>query len=161
MGDKSVEDSHRRHGTENEPDRPALSADGQWRADYRKAQHQRRLAGIQPDLFGGPAIEHRYRNAPHPLQDGWMPDYEIERFQDHPRPPHAQAHHAALFEGLIGGSPMPTLRNVRIDLDPVDRATITAALIFWRDAETRPNDLEYLSCGLANSPPSMRRVSTS
>jgi len=29
MGDKSVEDSHRRHGTENEPDRPALSADGQ------------------------------------------------------------------------------------------------------------------------------------
>ncbi|WP_151343709.1 hypothetical protein [Rhizobium leguminosarum] len=80
---------------------------------------------------------------------------------DHPRSPHAQAHHAALFEALIGGSPMPTLRNVRIDLDPVDRATITAALIFWRDAETRPDELEYLSCGLANSPPSMRRVSTS
>jgi hypothetical protein len=41
---------------------------------------------------------------------------------------------------------MPTLRNVRIDLDRVDRATITAALIFWRDAETRPEELEYLSC---------------
>ncbi len=42
---------------------------------------------------------------------------------------------------------MPTLRNVRIDLDRVDRATITAALILWRDAETYPEELEYLSCG--------------
>lgn len=31
--------------------------------------------------------------------------------------------------------------DVRIDLDPLDRATITAALIFWRDAETRPDEL--------------------
>lgn len=45
---------------------------------------------------------------------------------------------------------MSTLRNVRIDLDCVDRATVTAALIFWRDAGTRPDEpdeLEYLACG--------------
>lgn len=36
-----------------ETERPTLSPDGQWRADYRRAQRQRRLAGAQPDLFGG------------------------------------------------------------------------------------------------------------
>ena len=82
MVDTEVEDFDPQPGAESEAERPALSAAGQWRADYRKAQHQRRLAGIQTDLFGGPAIEHLHRNAPHPLPDGWTPDYEVERFQD-------------------------------------------------------------------------------
>lgn len=62
------------------PERPSLTPQGQWRADYRKAQRHRRLAGAQPDLLGGPTVEHFHRNPAPPAPEDWPLDYEITRF---------------------------------------------------------------------------------
>lgn len=56
--------------------------DAQWRLDYRRSQRQRRLAGVQPDMFGAPAVEHFHRNATPPSPEDWPLDYEVTRFQD-------------------------------------------------------------------------------
>ncbi|TAA51666.1 hypothetical protein [Shinella sp. JR1-6] len=63
-------------------DPPILTPEGQWRADYRKAQRQRRLTGIQPDIFGAPATEHFHRNSKPPQAEDWPLDYEITRLHD-------------------------------------------------------------------------------
>ncbi len=123
MGDKSAEDPDQEDGPEGNAERPVLTAEGQWRADYRKAQHQRRLAGIQPDLFGGPAIEHRHRNAPHPLPGGWTPDYEIERFQD--LTPEQQA------QRLADDPQTPWARTIRKALTPEEKAAMIASAANW------------------------------
>lgn len=41
---------------------------------------------------------------------------------------------------------MPTLVSVNLDLDRVEFATVKAALVFWRDAQKRPDMLEYIAC---------------
>ena len=66
----------------DESERPALTPDGQWRADYRKAQRQRRLAAVQPDMFGAPATEHFHRNPKPPKAEDWPLDYEVTRFHE-------------------------------------------------------------------------------
>ncbi|MCM5689730.1 hypothetical protein M8037_13120, partial [Sinorhizobium meliloti] len=65
-----------------ESERPTLTPDGQWRADYRKAQRQRRIASVQPDMFGAPATEHFHRNPNPPKAEDWPLDYKITRFHD-------------------------------------------------------------------------------
>ncbi len=39
------------------------SADALWRAEYRQRHYEQRIATVQPDLFGAPAIEVFRRNA--------------------------------------------------------------------------------------------------
>ncbi len=121
MGD--TEDSDPPRETESEDNRPGLSADGQWRADYRKAQYQRRLAGIQPDLFGGPVIEHHHRNAPHPLEGGWTPDYEVEGFQD--LTPEQQV------QRLADDPHTPWARTTRKALTPEEKTAMIASAANW------------------------------
>ena len=46
------------------PAEPVLSEDGRWRKEYREAQTRKRIAGVQHDLFGGPAKTHYHRHDP-------------------------------------------------------------------------------------------------
>ncbi len=64
------------------PERPALCPEGKWRTEYRKAQSQRRLAVVQLDLLGAPAVTHFHRNPRPPTAQDWPLDYEVTRFQD-------------------------------------------------------------------------------
>ncbi len=41
---------------------------------------------------------------------------------------------------------MPTLISVNVDLDRAEFATVKAALLFWREAASRPDMLEYIAC---------------
>lgn len=41
---------------------------------------------------------------------------------------------------------MPTLVSVNVGLDRTEFATVKAALLFRRDARTRPDMLEYVAC---------------
>ncbi|WP_454888068.1 hypothetical protein [Sphingomonas oryzagri] len=43
---------------------PAPGSDAAWRAEYRKHQDEQRVATVQPDLFGAPAVETYRRDAP-------------------------------------------------------------------------------------------------
>lgn len=40
------------------PVEPAPGSDAAWRAAFRRQRHAERVATVQPDLFGGAAIEH-------------------------------------------------------------------------------------------------------
>lgn len=44
---------------------------------------------------------------------------------------------------------MPKLISTCVSLDAIEQVTIKAALIYWRDLEDRPAELEYLAgnCG--------------
>lgn len=44
------------------PAEPVLTEDGRWRKEYREAQARTRIAGVQHDLFGGPAKIHYHRH---------------------------------------------------------------------------------------------------
>jgi len=46
------------------PREPVPGSDAAWRADYRRHQEARRVATVQTDLFGAPAIETYRRDAP-------------------------------------------------------------------------------------------------
>lgn len=46
------------------PREPAPGSDAAWRAEYRRQQDAKRIATVQPDLFGAPAIETYRRDAP-------------------------------------------------------------------------------------------------
>lgn len=46
------------------PPEPVLSEAGRWRKEYREAQARKRIAGVQHDLFGGPATTHYHRHDP-------------------------------------------------------------------------------------------------
>jgi len=59
------------------PQTNRLTEDGQWRAEYRKLQQERRIAGVQPDMFGGPAVVYRRENSP----VGGTPENRTERDQ--------------------------------------------------------------------------------
>lgn len=48
------------------PAEPVLTEDGRWRKEYREAQARKRIAGVQHDLFGGPAKTHYHRHDPQP-----------------------------------------------------------------------------------------------
>lgn len=63
-------------------DRFAPGTDARWRAEYRQTQYQKRVAGLQPDLFGGPDVEHFRPNPKTAASEAWTPDHEIERFAD-------------------------------------------------------------------------------
>ena len=102
-----------------ETERPTLSPDGQWRADYRRAQRQRRLAGAQPDLFGGPTVEHFHRNPTPPDPEDWPLDYEITRFQDLTLEEQASQ--------LAADPHTPWARSTRKKLTPEERAAMIAA----------------------------------
>lgn len=57
-------------------------SDGRWRAEYRQAQYERALIGIQADLLGGPAVEVFRASPKMPAPQAWTPDYDIEWFHD-------------------------------------------------------------------------------
>ncbi len=46
------------------PPEPVLTEAGRWRKEYREAQARDRIAGVQHDLFGGPASTHYHRHHP-------------------------------------------------------------------------------------------------
>ncbi|MGI2036353.1 hypothetical protein ACRQ1B_28660 [Rhizobium panacihumi] len=58
-----------------------IGTDARWRAEYRQAQYEKRLAGVQPDLFGGPTIEH-FHQVTTERPELWTPNYEVQWFQD-------------------------------------------------------------------------------
>ncbi|GAA5666364.1 hypothetical protein Brsp07_04877 [Brucella sp. NBRC 14130] len=106
-----------------ETERPPLSPEGQWRADYRKAQRQRRQAGAQPDLFGGPTVEHFHRNPKPPDPEDWPLDYEITRFQD--LSPDEQA------SQLVADPHTPWARSTRKKLTAEERTDMIASAANW------------------------------
>lgn len=105
-----------------EPERPTPTADAQWRADYRKAQHQRRLECAQPDLFGGPTIEHFCRNAKPPTAEDWSLDYEMTPFHDHS--PEEQARQLAAPH-------TPWARTNRKAMTSKEKAAMIASAANW------------------------------
>lgn len=106
---------------ENAP--TALTQAGQWRATYRKAQQQRRLAGVQLDMFGGAATMHFHRNPPPPAAEDWPLDYDVTRFQD--LPPQEQARR------LTEDSQTPWASSTRKRLTPEEKAAVTAGAANW------------------------------
>ena len=106
---------------ESEP--PTLTPEGQWRADYRKAQRQRRLAGVQPDMFGAPATEHFHRNRKPPKAEDWPLDYEFTRFHD--LSPDEQARQ------LAADPHTPWGRTTRPALTPEEKAAMIASAANW------------------------------
>ncbi|WP_288083782.1 hypothetical protein [Shinella sp.] len=107
----------------DERERPILTPDGQWRADYRKAQRQCRIAGVRPDMFGAPATEHFHRNRKPPKAEDWPLDFEITRFHD--LSPKEQAHQ------LAADSHTPWARSTRKKLTPEERAAMIASAANW------------------------------
>ncbi|NGO66588.1 hypothetical protein G6N76_23250 [Rhizobium daejeonense] len=106
-----------------EPKRPSLTPDGQWRADYRKAQRHRRLAGVQPDLLGGPTVEHFHRNSAPPAPEDWPLDDETSRFQDLSREEQVRQ--------LAADPQTPWARSIRKKLTPEERAAMIASAANW------------------------------
>lgn len=45
------------------PTAKLLTPEAQWRRDYHKAMFNRRLVGVQPDLFGGKPVTHMHKAA--------------------------------------------------------------------------------------------------
>lgn len=58
-----------RDGTGAKP----LTPEARWRRDYHKAMFNRRLVGVQPDLFGGKPVTHMHKAKPGPVSD-WKPE---------------------------------------------------------------------------------------
>ena len=102
-----------------EGERPTPSPDAQWRAEYRKAQYQRRLASAQPDLFGGPMIENFHRNAKPPAAEDCHLDYEMTRFHD--LSPEEQVRQ------LAADPQTPWARTTRKALTPEEKAAMIAS----------------------------------
>ncbi|MGQ3212343.1 MAG: hypothetical protein ACT6U0_28850 [Shinella sp.] len=104
-------------------ERPTLTPDGQWRADYRKAQRQRRIASVQPDMFGAPATEHFHRNPKPPKAEDWPLDYKITRFHDlSPEEPAQQ---------LAADPHTPSARTTHKALTPEEEAAMIASAANW------------------------------
>lgn len=106
-----------------ETDPPALTSEGQWRADYRKAQRQRRLAGVQPDMFGAPATVHFHRNPTPPKAEDWPLDYDITRFHD--LSPDEQK------EQLAADPHTSWAQTTRNMLTPEEKAAVIASAANW------------------------------
>ncbi|MCV9967703.1 hypothetical protein OIU34_38435 [Pararhizobium sp. BT-229] len=104
-----------------EGQRPTPSPDAQWRAEYSKAQYQRRLAGAQFDLFGGPTIEHFHRNTKPPAQEAWPLDYEMT----HDLTPEEQA------QQLAADPQTPWARTTRKAMTPEEKVEMIASAANW------------------------------
>lgn len=55
------------------PTAKPLTPEAQWRRDYHRAMFNRRLVGVQPDLFGAKPVTHLHRAKPGPVVD-WKPE---------------------------------------------------------------------------------------
>lgn len=104
-------------------DRFAPGTDARWRAEYRQAQYEKRLAGVQPDLFGGPDVEHFRPNPKSPAPEAWTPDYEVERFAD--LSPEEQA------SRLAADPQTPFAWSSRKPLTPDEKAELIASAANW------------------------------
>ncbi len=65
-----------------------LTPEAQWRRDYHKAMFNRRLVGVQPDLFGGKPVTHMHKAKPGPVSD-WKPEPVEEKLARLARDPNA------------------------------------------------------------------------
>ncbi|WP_430912186.1 hypothetical protein [Methylobacterium sp. sgz302541] len=70
------------HHVRQDVTRLPAGSDARWRAEYRQAQYERALIGIQPDLLGGPTVEVFRASPKQPPPQAWSPDYEVELFHD-------------------------------------------------------------------------------
>ncbi|MEN3238731.1 hypothetical protein PUR29_35425 [Methylobacterium ajmalii] len=70
------------HHVRQDVTRLALGTDARWRAEFRQAQYERALIGIQTDLLGGPAVEVFRASPKQPAPKAWTPDYDVEFFHD-------------------------------------------------------------------------------
>lgn len=102
---------------------PALSPEGQWRAEYRNAHRQRRVAGLQLDMFGAPATTHFHRNPQAPMPDDWPFDYEMTRFQDLTSDEQAR--------GRVENPMTPWAISTRRRLTPEETAAVIAGAANW------------------------------
>lgn len=97
--------------------------DARWRAQYRQAQYERALIGIQPDLLGGPAIE-VFRATQKALKPApWTKDYEVEFFAD--LPPDEQE------QRLRADPQTPFARTTRGELTKDERKALVASAANW------------------------------
>lgn len=104
-------------------DRFPPGSDARWRAEYRQVQYEKRLAGVQPDLFGGPEVEHFRPNPKSLAPEAWTPDYEVERFAD--LSPEEQACR------LAADPQTPFAWSSRKPLSPDERAALIASAANW------------------------------
>jgi hypothetical protein len=102
---------------------PVLTPAGRWRAEYRKAQQQLRLAGVQPDLFGAPDIVHFHRNAKPPAAGDWPLDDDATRFQDLSVQEQGRQ--------LAADPQTPWARSTRRPLTPEEKIMLIAGAANW------------------------------
>ncbi|WP_320188742.1 hypothetical protein RMS29_027880 (plasmid) [Agrobacterium rosae] len=99
-----------------------IGTDARWRAEYRQAQYEKRLAGIQPDMFGGPAIEHFHRCTTRP-PEAFTPQYEVQWFHDL-----SEQEQSAL---LAADPQTPFARTGRKSLSKEESAAVISAAQNW------------------------------
>jgi hypothetical protein len=113
----------RSHLVRQDVTRFAPDSDARWRAEYRQAQYERALVGIQSDLFGAPAIE-VFRPVPKVVApEAPIPDHALELFHD--LSPEEQARR------LAADPQTPFARSARVALTEAEKAALIAAAANW------------------------------
>ena len=108
--------------TRRDAERFPEGSDARWRAEYRQSRHEARVAAVQPDLFGAPAIElHRRHPAPPPAAP------KSVRFK--PRPCLTAAEKAATIASAANW--LRTRQRVRIAADSPHQYAGRAGVV-WR-----------------------------
>lgn len=111
------------HHVRQDVARLPAGSDARWRAEFRQAQYERALIGIQADLLGGPAIE-VFRASPKvPAPPAWTPDYAVEWFHD--LAPEEQALR------LAADPQTPFARTTRAILTADEIAALVASAANW------------------------------
>jgi hypothetical protein len=111
------------HNVRQDVTRLPAGSDARWRAEFRQAQYERALIGIQGDLLGGPAVEVFRASPKQPAPQAWTPDYAVEWFHD--LGPEEQALR------LAADPQTPFARTTRAKLTAEDLAALLAAAANW------------------------------
>lgn len=115
--------SRKSHHVRQDVTRLPADSDARWRSEYRQAQYERALIGIQTDLLGGPAVEVFRASPKGPVAAPWQPDYQIERI-DELAPDE-------LARRLADDPQTPFARTTRAKLNPEEVATLVASAANW------------------------------
>jgi hypothetical protein len=111
------------HHVRQDVTRTPAGSDARWRAEYRQAQYEHALIGIQTDLLGGPAVEVFRASPKQPAPVPWTPDYQIERVDD--------LAPEELARRLVADPQTPFARTTRAKLTAEEVATLVASAANW------------------------------
>ena len=115
------------------PREPVSGSDAAWRAEYRRQQDAQRIATVQPDLFGAPAIETYRRDAP--------PKPVLSKDRYRPRASLTAEEMAALL--AYAANWLRTRQRVRISSDSPEKHAGRAGVV-WRLGSAVNPDRVYI-----------------